>query len=392
MCRITSSEQYDILFKENDKLKWYPFVGKQYANSNVKVLIIGESHYASENKNVGWDSIEYLEKSKEYEDKNSTRYTIYESQDTHEWENATYNKIVKLISGIDYYPSTQILWENVAFYNFIQVLLPNRSIRPTTKQFEEGLCVFEYVVNKLEPDICLFIGVSSKGIFINNVKTYRFILYDKLSRVYPCSFHFKYNEKECQCLLIKHTSLPLLLQEWRIFLSKFSKVNQFCTYIKSLYLDSYSIDEKNIIFKSLMNRLEEKITIYSFCTDLKVEMTDNKPISWKIKLKDYDLYIAFEFWNMNYDRLTAGLYSEKGEMKKIFDKKEELKEKGWKLNVNWLYYEFKQAYVWRNREFQMIQNKKFDQIIYSAIESIFRFVEEESIFDSFKYSNSNMYF
>ena len=40
----------------------------------------------------------------------------------------------------------------------------------------------------------------------------------------------------------------------------------------------------------------------------------------------------------------------------------------------------------------MIQNKKFDQIIYSAIESIFRFVEEESIFDSFKYSNSNMYF
>lgn len=27
----------------------------------------------------------------------------------------------------------------------------------------------------------------------------------------------------------------------------------------------------------------------------------------------------------------------------------------------------------------MIQNKKFDQIIYSAIESIFRFVEEESI-------------
>ena len=78
MCRITSSEQYDILFKENDKLKWYPFVGKQYANSNVKVLIIGESHYASENKNVGWDSIEYLEKSKEYEDKNSTRYTIYE--------------------------------------------------------------------------------------------------------------------------------------------------------------------------------------------------------------------------------------------------------------------------------------------------------------------------
>ena len=69
MCRITSSEQYDILFKENDKLKWYPFVGKQYANSNVKVLIIGESHYASENKNVGWDSIEYLEKSKEYEDK-----------------------------------------------------------------------------------------------------------------------------------------------------------------------------------------------------------------------------------------------------------------------------------------------------------------------------------
>ena len=73
-------------------------------------------------------------------------------------------------------------------------------------------------------------------------------------------------------------------------------------------------------------------------------------------------------------------------MKKIFDKKEELKEKGWKLNVNWLYYEFKQAYVWRNREFQMIQNKKFDQIIYSAIESIFRFVEEESIFDRFKYS------
>lgn len=43
MCRITSSEQYDILFKENDKLKWYPFVGKQYANSNVKVLII-ENH------------------------------------------------------------------------------------------------------------------------------------------------------------------------------------------------------------------------------------------------------------------------------------------------------------------------------------------------------------
>ena len=40
--------QYDSTFstlKETTKLAWYPWVGRDYASSPSRILVIGESHY-----------------------------------------------------------------------------------------------------------------------------------------------------------------------------------------------------------------------------------------------------------------------------------------------------------------------------------------------------------
>ncbi len=40
--------QLDKEFDKVENLTWYPWVGKDYVNSERKILIIGESHYLNE--------------------------------------------------------------------------------------------------------------------------------------------------------------------------------------------------------------------------------------------------------------------------------------------------------------------------------------------------------
>lgn len=141
-------------------LKWIPWVGKEYTKADVKVLVVGESHYSSPEQFAYFDNR-----------RDATQYIIWESRipvwDSGEqgWYNRTFNGIEYTLLGTNQVANRQGLWEHLAFYNFIQRPMNTIEERPTQRDFELGWEAFIHVVKEIQPDICVFCGVSASNYF-----------------------------------------------------------------------------------------------------------------------------------------------------------------------------------------------------------------------------------
>lgn len=138
------TEIYDELFNEVDGLKWLPWVGSDYSEN--RLLLVGESHYArDESKKVLFSK------------KHATVVTVEDVVKGIKWnlfENTHY--ALTGTNNVD----KKALWENVAFYNFIQRTMDTTKGRPTPTEFKDGWKVFFELLKIIKPTHCIFLGSS----------------------------------------------------------------------------------------------------------------------------------------------------------------------------------------------------------------------------------------
>jgi hypothetical protein len=159
-------DQFDDRLDSLEGLRWLPWVGKGYANSGARVLVVGESHYGRNrkcaNKTADQDIQEVMD------DREFTREVIVECPILDQWPNPTYSNIARALLGsgkIDEHRRTQ-LWERVAFFNLVQRALNyTDGERPTQGDFAEAWAVFASLACVLKPRVCVVFGVGASDYF-----------------------------------------------------------------------------------------------------------------------------------------------------------------------------------------------------------------------------------
>lgn len=131
-------------------LKWIPWIGKDYAQTPTKVLIVAGAH--------GWDA----ERSELINPrKDATQYFIWESRIGAYKFIRRYNNIEYTLAGTRYGIDRTRLWSHLAFYNFIQRPMRSKNDKPGDEDYELGWEHFIRVVRALQPDVCLFCSSTS---------------------------------------------------------------------------------------------------------------------------------------------------------------------------------------------------------------------------------------
>ena len=152
-----SNISYDEAFKNIETLKWLPWVGQQFNNlpKGKKLLIIGESHYLPNIKEDWRECVTRPEFTREFITDN-----VYKNPD----------KTLKMLRNLERLlindkPTKNQkykLWNSTSYFNFIPRALESSSSahRPNNEDYVTGWTNFFKILNILEPDICLFCGVS----------------------------------------------------------------------------------------------------------------------------------------------------------------------------------------------------------------------------------------
>ncbi len=145
-------------------LRWLPWVGRGYAGSAEKILLVGESHYADDQDSTKVNGkIADVSKNERY-----TREVVAECPINADWPNKTYDNIPRMLLATSLTDKGKRgrLWEQIAFYNFVQrVVNYSNDERPSDDDFYDGWRVYKLLVEALRPKVCIFLGVQASNSF-----------------------------------------------------------------------------------------------------------------------------------------------------------------------------------------------------------------------------------
>lgn len=139
-------------------IRFNPYIGKEYQTQEFKILILGESHYLGEK-----DFEDYLKTHKRIELITSNvinDYLNYKKSGKNfvRWMNT----FTKFSNALNAKKSTSndvlVLWENLAFYNYVQVPTSGPRVSPTKEEFNLSFNAFKDVVEKIKPNLIFFWG------------------------------------------------------------------------------------------------------------------------------------------------------------------------------------------------------------------------------------------
>ncbi len=220
--------QYDKEFDKNTLLERYPWVGCNFAKSSCRPLILGDSHYATDD-----DALEYLK------DKDSTRDVINTViANKCEGEN-TWNMFEGLLKTfIDVSPdNVKDFWSKVAFYNFIQEPMKKADEIPSDEDKGKGWECLAGVIKVLHPTSILIVGVRndccSHRINGEEIKLEEFK--DDIKKTNNCApriGNIKFGNDVIPLTMIKHTSQGYSYDEWKKYLRirDSQMMDYLCTY------------------------------------------------------------------------------------------------------------------------------------------------------------------
>lgn len=127
-------------------LKFQPFVGKSYDNNafGKRILVLGDSHYGSEpSPNITRDVI--------------NRY-LYANAEHEGWMN-TFTKFERsLVNKETNRQDSQMIWNSLMFYNYLQVLLDGPRAAGTPEEYAQSAGAFFEVLEKYKPQILIVWG------------------------------------------------------------------------------------------------------------------------------------------------------------------------------------------------------------------------------------------
>jgi len=218
------SEEFDqsLDFLFEDGLSWYPWVGKNYANTGGGLLIVGESHYTCEqDEEQAHQGVERFMANRDY-----TREVVGQCPITRRWNNRLFDNIPKALVGPNNIEA-EILWKELAFYNFVQRPMEyHYKERPSSEDFAQGWLVFLGVMKVLRPRTCVFIGVAASNSF-NEVMSDLGIKHSKikwsgrLNNIYLRSpVSIEYGGVSTRIVFIKHASSYFSWKNWHVYLQE----------------------------------------------------------------------------------------------------------------------------------------------------------------------------
>ena len=210
------SSIYDDQFTKTKQLRWLPFVGNQYSNGKEKLLIVGESHFLSDK-----------EGSKESHDNNDfTRHVVNEQGALRKYPKKNPPKLFpnlhKALFGNSKFKS-EVFWDNVSFYNFIQRPMTHKKDRPKKADYVDGWYTFIKTIEILKPTSCLMLGTSSsnsvkKALDGSGYTIAKSKKHPKISGTFPREYVLKNSNGDATKLLfIRHTSQYFSWAKWGVF-------------------------------------------------------------------------------------------------------------------------------------------------------------------------------
>lgn len=206
----------DEIFEKIQGLKWLPWIGTNYNNSENKVLIVGESHYA-ENR---------PERLAEFDNINMTRECIDDMGVDNNKYNVNFYQNLHFLLTSNRHLNTELFWSKVSFHNFIQKTMTTSSTRPEYIDFHNSSATFFELLDLLKPSYCLMCGVSSFGAVKNNLQNSGFeevenSAFEMLGGCYPRKLVIKSKANVISNLIfIKHPSHHFSFNDWNWFLEK----------------------------------------------------------------------------------------------------------------------------------------------------------------------------
>jgi len=202
---------------------WLPWIGKDFNSiTDKRILIVGESNYLTEDVDV--TQKDYIRKLIE---KDGTHMGWYEAN---KFIARRHLKLEKILSvNIDIEAEKRTFWHNAAYYNFIQTPLESRmeKDRPHFSLYLEGWEVFFQLLDILKPRYCIMNGVNSYNHFYEDTAeafgyfTMEKNILNKIGNAYPRKILLKNKNfgNRIKVLFIKHSSLPMKIENWNKFIT-----------------------------------------------------------------------------------------------------------------------------------------------------------------------------
>lgn len=200
----------DSHFLEIADLKWLPWIGKEYFNSESRVLIIGESHYLLDEHDP-----HYAKNKEEVNSpqKDFTRNVVQTFCVNNKKPQPTFDNLTRCLSGKQKVsPQKRMeLWQHLAFYNFVQRPMKSNKKRPKSEDMQTGWKVFAELIKMLKPTKCIFIGFAAADSYNPYICEHG----EKVGRCAARLFSAKIDENtSCPCIAIKHTSQYFSWKKW----------------------------------------------------------------------------------------------------------------------------------------------------------------------------------
>ena len=128
------------MYEWSEQVRFHPWIGSNYNNSPHKILLLGDSHHGGEYRS---DYTQYAINHHLIEGKKRIRF---------------FTCIIWTVFG-DY--TNNIVEEefnNVAFYNYVQKLMPDSRMRPSNDDYEAAKMPFIEVLEKIQPEFIITFG------------------------------------------------------------------------------------------------------------------------------------------------------------------------------------------------------------------------------------------
>jgi hypothetical protein len=160
MLDYTLDETFDCELVKSKYIKYLPYIGKKYKDQKSRILILGESHYISEED---YKDIKTINKDKYFTRSIFLDCYFPEIRDDgshpYDWVRC-YRNTAAMITG-KYYNSSDYIWQNLAFYNFFQSVVGVGSKGKdfiTDELINDSRIAFYEVVRILKPNLIIAWG------------------------------------------------------------------------------------------------------------------------------------------------------------------------------------------------------------------------------------------
>lgn len=214
-------------------LRWKPWIGAEWKSSERRILVVGESHYAT--KPGAENSQERIE---EWENDSESTCEIVCEVGVDEWYSSRFfGNLHRALLGTDVHgPSRTNLWRHLAFCNFIQRPMRDSRERPSPDEFFEGWRHFMELLKRLRPETVLFVGVSAANAFGGAMSTlgigHKMNVESMRNGAYPRDFSVTFDGMSVRMLAIRHVSQYFAWETWRDYLAK--KLPEDVAYLRKI--------------------------------------------------------------------------------------------------------------------------------------------------------------